>query len=1396
MNKTKRVLSVVLAVLMLSSLIAALAIADGQHTVVINYVFENGKQAAPSWTATLAEGSNLEQTVTSPTVVGYEPDPATFNVSVNNITENKTYTVTYHPANVGFTVNHYLQNVADNNYTLNVSERHDGFTESEVGDGLAKTTYTGFAALLYNTKAKVAADGSTVVEIYYDRNYYMMSFNLDGGYGVEPIYARFGAALEVGTPTKPGYTFSGWEPTVPTTVPAENTTYTAKWTPGESGFTVVFWYENANDDGYSYAGSIKPANVAPGTQKSSGDYKDAAFTGRDDTHFTYNTAKVETVTVKGDGSTVLNVYFTRNTYTLTFKGGKVEVICGKEEHEHTHDGWYYKAFDGTYYYGGCYPAGSYNGIGTGTGGAKSPTCGKSEHTHINSCYKISDLIITAKYGADIHNNFPIKDGDKTIWWKVPQDTKTYGHWDNQPYLGSIDTMPGENITFTKNDSESGAKIYYYVETINGAAGDTAYKGRNYKQYKVIDLDYSESTSLTYREEFHPITGFTQGESNPYLPKDGKVEMQQNNYLYYTRNSYKLKFFNYNGFVADKEQNVQYEAPLKGKDFTPAYPAGLEANAYEFAGWYTTEGCYDGSEVDWDTAKMPAGEVVVYAKWAPKTHTVRTFLDKDSMSGTSLSSETVAHGNLATKPTDPKNGEGEYVFVGWFYEENGVEKAFDFSMPVVKDLNLYAKWSSNTLVTYTIYYKSGDTEIAEPTTGSALAGTTLTFEAKTGDELNKDYQSGYFPHTGSHSLTMDINGNNEFTFVYVAKEKVGYTVRYLDKATGEPVVVNGVPTPDKTGETSDAIITEKFKVITGYMPDSYQKRLVLSADPEKNVITFWYTKDEHHATIQKNYWIQNVDGNGYSSMPYSEISAVGNIGTTYSADVITITGFTYNPNPANAHTEHPALASGELTAEGLELNMYYDRVKYSYTVRYVDATDNNKDIDPAANVTGEGLFGAQVIGSQKKFNGYMPADNEPKQKSIIIGTGTNEIIFYYYPCYYIGHVRSGGLNNTDTIRLTGSKANLTAAVTTGYLYGGTFDNVDCTTVHDFGEENAINFTPVKGETYYIWEVSETYLKPRTYAIWRHDPNNNGRLNVVGLYLMTHADRLNYQFVGFEIVGENATFANKEVYEVVNAKKGDTLYQQIYVNLQGEMAVSNAEVAVTDRKDGYIAMHKLSEGQFATFVDKGLTFQPYWVTLDGIIVRGVNSRECRYKGPDNRDITVNNKDRIGSSVSNFATPSQQTVEAVSYYAFEAADVEVATPDVPETPEIPEVPEAPEMTLNSGAMYLRAQYTYEMMTNTVKFISAIDVNECTEYGFVINGEVVKCEEAAETVDGYDANYLFGGSVNGAMLMSCNMLLDGLVDGMTLNVTPYYVALDGTTVVYGETRTLVYRQWVGLEG
>lgn len=1284
MNKTKRVLSVVLAVLMLSSLIAALAIADGQHTVIINYVFENGKQAAPSWTATLAEGSSLEQTVTSPTVVGYEPDPATVNVTVNNITENKNYTVTYYPANVGFTVNHYLQNVADNNYTLDKTEHVGGYTESEVGDGLAET-YPGFAALLYNTKAKVAADGSTVVEIKYDRNYYMMRFNLDGGYGVEPIYARFGASVKVENPTKPGYTFSGWEPTVPTTVPAENTTYKAKWKVDDSvNYRVQYWQENANDDGFSYESSVQK-KAAPGT----------VITAANDKNYTgFHYDHTDGATVAADGSSVVNVYYKRNTYTLTFKVNEGFIF----------DNWVTKA----------------------------------EFRNI-------------KYGADT-----------SPWWKqAPSGYLWYTTSSGSTFYTAAPDMPNSNLTIYGKKSSGMSTIHYYEKgTTTSIKPDLKVQ---ISEWSFTDEDYIEIPGFRY---------------------DSNKVQGNNYYLYYTRNSYKLDFNSANVIV--RSNTIPYDKALSSYYFEPSYPTGiLEEGGYVFAGWYTDPGCTEA--VAWDTAKMPYNNTIFYAKWAPKTHTVKAYLTKEVVGGEAIYTYHVPHGTaVPSAPANPTNG--NYTFVGWFYEENGVEKAFDFSMPIVKDLNLYAKWSSNTLVAYTIKYTlENGTVIADETTGSALAGTTLTFEAKTGDELNKDYQSGYFPNTGSHSLTMDINGNNEFTFVYVAKAKVNYTVRYLEKGTEK------VLHEEKTAETSNAIITEKFVQISGYAPDAYQKRLVLSATEAENVITFWYTKDEHHAPVQIVHWTQNIAGEGYTEYQ-SSTNLNGEIGQTYTGTPLTIPGFTYNAEKSNA--------SGELTAEGLELNLYYDRNMYDYVVKHVDADDNSVIKEEAVQ---QARFGAQVYGTvDKTLEGYMPIENQDETKTLIIGTGTNEIVFMYYKCYYIGHVQSGSLNNTDTIRLTGSPENLTARVPQGYLYGGAFTDVACdaANVQTFTQgENAINFTPVKGETYYIWEVSETYLKPRAYVVSRHDPNaipdaNGSTLNVVGLYLTSSVDRNMYSEVGFTVDGTNFASDGGKVYDKVQAvyTDGSGVKEEMYVMNDG---VWDVKAQAPASRGGYVSICTVSMTTFyGKSAESPLSYQPYWVTLDGIKVTGAyEARTCYYQGVGYGDIAISNCVDSNSAVSIYRAATTNTIGVESVAVLSAAP-ETVQPEVPVTPEIPEVPEAPEMTLNSGAMYLRAQYTYEMMTNTVKFISAIDVNECTEYGFVINGEVVKCEEAAETVDGYDANYLFGGSVNGAMLMSCNMLLDGLVDGMTLNVTPYYVALDGTTVVYGETRTLVYRQWVGLEG
>ena len=1016
--------------------------AYGTYTIIIKYQFADGTQAANPWSATVADGTTYTQDVTSPTVVGYAPVQPVVHVDSSKA---KEYIVTYQPAEVEFTVKHYQQNVDDDNYTLADTETKKGYTESPVGANLATTAYEGFYSLLYDTTTKIAADGSTVVEIYYDRYYYLMNFDLDGGYGVEPIYARYGAPINVDKPTKPGYSFNGWNPKLPATMPAENTTHKATWNAGTTSYTVVYWYENANDDGYSYVADQKIPDVAPGTSVRSDTYKDANFNNKDAKHFTYNENKAETVTVAGDGSTILNVYFTRNTYTLTFKDGQKTLTCGKEEHTHTHDGWYYKASEiEIYYYGGCYPPGSYNGVGTGKGGTKKPTCGKSEHTHSSKCYTTSDLTITAKYQADIHNNFPIKDGDETIWWKVPDGTETYGKLDQQTYLGSIDTMPGENITFKKYDTESGAKIYYYVETLNGTSGDTTYNGKNYTQYKVIDLDYSTNTNLTYKEEFHPITGFTQGDSKPTLPKDGEVRMQENNYLYYTRNSYKLKFYNYNADVAGEGGSVQYEAPLSGYYFEPEYPSNLEKNAYKFDGWYTTAGCYAGSEVNWATATMPASDVTLYAKWVPVTHTVKTYQTENDLNSSAPAQETwtVSHGKTVENP--PENpSKGEYTFVGWFYKDaDGTEHAFDFSMPVTKDLNLYAKWSVNTLVEYTIHYQLEDgTSIADDTKGSALALTTKTFEAKTGTQLTEGYQSGYFPETSSHSIIMDIDNpaKNEYTFVYVPKAEVEYTVKYLEKGTGTQLA------EPKTVTTREAVVTETFKQITGYAPDAYQKRLVLSANEDENVLVFWYTKDTKHAPVQIVHEIQNIEGDGYTEYQ-SSTNLNGVIGEKYDGTPLTIPGFRYNKSASTA--------SGKLTAAGLVLTLKYDRIEYPYEFRFLEQGTNDPLAPPAK---GTARYQAQVTQTAKTIPGYALVNADNQAINIAIEdpdnvANKNVKTFYYQEqtvdikYQVVGPTGSGTLDNSldsNVKVLTGSVNGSTPTPNAGYKFVGWFEDEACT-----------------------------------------------------------------------------------------------------------------------------------------------------------------------------------------------------------------------------------------------------------------------------------------------------------------------------------------------------------------
>ena len=1000
--------------------------------IVINYLFENNNLAADPYTATLAAGTDFALNVTFPSVLGYLPYLGDEQVNgiqdvITNIQKDIIYNVVYKPTNVDYTVIYYQQNLNDDNYTEVERETTQGLTNSQVPE-LTKE-YPGFTRLIYE-RPNIAADGSTVVEVYYDRNYYLMSFDLGGGYGTEPVYARYGAPVgEVAEPSRAGYTFAGWsldgvKTDVPETMPAENVTYTAIWeAAGKAKVSVVFWGENADDTDYSYI-NTQEIYLQPDTEFT---YSEDGMLVCDKTEHTHDASCYEFTCTKEEHSHDINcyagvgnkqgflplaprnpangqVYITTITekkyiyiygswykYNGTLSNGEIApTTCAQEEHVHSG------------YTGSCYMQ----------------TCPLEAHTHDSSCYiggagldsnlwtfERSETItvaadgssvinvyynrtvktltfnynyrnnkynstetISAKWGANIDGSF------KSITASAGSSFWTEKRNGDEPFTNYIGIMPTANATYyNRGTTADTGSMYYYGQGLND--GNDTY---SVLLYQVDDVGGYRVTA----EDHYEFEGFTYDHGTAIGKYCANAE------FYYTRNSYDLVFND--GYNDVKTQSVKYEAPLDDLDFVPNVPAEIEAGSVTFGGWYLNPEC-TGEEYKLSKHNMPANNVLLYAKWTPVTHEVKFYLDQTAWTNqTQLESHrmmTVPHGSFAENVAKPTNG--NYTFVGWFYMDNGVEKAFDFdNMPVRKDLEVYGKWSSNVLMPYVIHYvykdANGDeVKIADDTTGSALAGFTRTFSAKGDTDLYADYREGYFPETRSHSMTMNIEGGNEYTFYYVQKEAVPYTVRYLEAGTNVVLHQEKV-VPDNR----KAVVTETFARINGHLPDAYQKRLVVSAnEPEKNVITFYYTKDDVHAYYTITHYTQNTDGKTWSV--YNESQLVGDIGTVYEANPINIHGFTFD------NTVDGTLTRGKLTADGLELKLFYTRNSYPYEVRYLEQGTNKELHEPT---TGTALYQKVVSANALDIDGYdviPPAAQEITIKAEAGDTAVNNVITFYY-----------------------------------------------------------------------------------------------------------------------------------------------------------------------------------------------------------------------------------------------------------------------------------------------------------------------------------------------------------------------------------------------------------------
>ena len=178
-------------------------------------------------------------------------------------------------------------------------------------------------------KIAVPADQTSVNVYAIIKEGYWISFNSDGGSIVDSQFVLHGDKLVLGkdtTPTKPGYTFDGWyngltkvENGATVTSPM---TLTAHWKAAKVSYTVIHWWENADNDEYSFHESQELQGLTGATTTAAAKsytIKGKNIHGEDTSDKVFTATTIEQKTIKGDGSTIVNVYYKRKMYTMHFK---------------------------------------------------------------------------------------------------------------------------------------------------------------------------------------------------------------------------------------------------------------------------------------------------------------------------------------------------------------------------------------------------------------------------------------------------------------------------------------------------------------------------------------------------------------------------------------------------------------------------------------------------------------------------------------------------------------------------------------------------------------------------------------------------------------------------------------------------------------------------------------------------------------------------------------------------------------------------------------------------------------------------------------------------------------------------------------------------------------------
>ncbi len=624
--------------------ISVLSILPGD-TNTITYIFQkkNGEQTEEIARQIVKEGDTLLEpevkTGENEKFTGW--DPAVTFGTVGKITETKTITVTAKIEKV-----YYIFFKDNTGRVVATKECTDGQTVSDFSDVTfpvgSDESITGwyFDEAAQTEKAdSVTINGQNVTLFAKVEKGYWITFDANGGSYTAPVfYANGTAAAEpVTKPTLPGYSFDGWYLDEDCTNSADFSKITTS--------TTVYAGWKAADTTYTVIHWQENADddeysYAESETKQGASGKQTA--ARAKSYLGFTAQAIEQKTIAGDGSTIVNVYYKRNVYEIKF-------------YERSRNKW----------------------------------------------SEITSIRITAKYGANIRDEWPTYNNSNT--WST-NSNYDYFYGLQGPYQVNIDTMPLNGATFYGPKTGDGSETaYYYVEVLPGESG-TVYNGTT---YKLDHSDTSPGTGYTVtKEDKYDLTGFTYKEGTENGSRYNGAK------FYYTRNSYNVVYVSNSQTV--NTASYKYEADISnaGKYVPTTAPVGKED--YVFAGWYDDPN--GQQEHVFKDKTMPAQNITVYAKWVPPTYTV-TLYDQDGKmialgtdsEGNPIYSLEVAKGAKFDESQVPTItlDEGE-TFLGWKLKDG---TPFNLDTEINRNYELYAHVGSTN--GYRVQYVGG-----KDTTGTA------------------------------------------------------------------------------------------------------------------------------------------------------------------------------------------------------------------------------------------------------------------------------------------------------------------------------------------------------------------------------------------------------------------------------------------------------------------------------------------------------------------------------------------------------------------------------------------------------------------------------------------------------------------------------------------------------